>query len=158
MFQIQLQIQYNKGFHSIYFTLNKQTFSTIWDNQQFYASHYIHSLRSLLIDVITEPNFVMSKNHTFIPPPPGAPFTNKNFQKISFPNHRRPYIYLILNTKRPNSYSYDILIHIFGILFMCAYQREREGTLDCKLYWYPKFYNHVTILIGSKTLGTLIEF
>ena len=30
----------------------------------------------------------------------------------------------------------------------------REGTLDCKLHWYPKFYNNVFLIFGFKTLGT----
>ncbi len=32
----------------------------------------------------------------------------------------------------------------------------KEGTLDCKLHWYPKFYNHTYLLVGLKTLGTFI--
>ena len=34
---------------------------------------------------------------------------------------------------------------------------ELEGTLDRKLHWYPKFYNHVILLQGLKTVGTFIE-
>ena len=34
----------------------------------------------------------------------------------------------------------------------------REGSLDCKSHWIPKFYNHVFLFVGLKTLGTFIEF
>ena len=29
---------------------------------------------------------------------------------------------------------------------------EREGTLDCKFHWYPKFYNLVILFVDLKTL------
>ena len=32
-----------------------------------------------------------------------------------------------------------------------ALAARREGTVECKWYWYPKFYNHV----GSKLFGTI---
>ena len=56
---------------------------------------------------------------------------------------------------------------IFTILFLPTFTNRvyiewlkagRKGTLDCKLYWYPKFYKHVLSFAGSKTLGDLIEF
>ncbi len=31
---------------------------------------------------------------------------------------------------------------------------EREGTLDWKLHWHPKFYNHDYSLDGLKSFGT----
>ena len=34
----------------------------------------------------------------------------------------------------------------------------REGTLDSRLHWYPKFYNHIILLVGSKTLDTFNDF
>ena len=34
-------------------------------------------------------------------------------------------------------------------------QEGREGTLDPKFYWYPKFYIQDLSFLGSKTLGTL---
>ena len=33
----------------------------------------------------------------------------------------------------------------------------REGTLDCKLHWFLKFYNHVFLFVGSQTIETLSE-
>ena len=33
----------------------------------------------------------------------------------------------------------------------------REGTFDYNLHCYQKFYKHVTLLVGSKTLGSLGE-
>ena len=33
----------------------------------------------------------------------------------------------------------------------------REGTLNCKLRWYPKIYNHVILFVGPKKLCALIE-
>ena len=33
----------------------------------------------------------------------------------------------------------------------------RGGTLNCKLNWYPKFYNLDTLFVGSKILGTFKE-
>ncbi len=33
-----------------------------------------------------------------------------------------------------------------------SYYLGREGTLDCKLYSYPKFYNILFLFVGSKTL------
>ena len=32
------------------------------------------------------------------------------------------------------------------------------GILDCKLDWYPKFYNHVILCVGLKTFSTFIGF
>ena len=33
---------------------------------------------------------------------------------------------------------------------------ERKRTLDCKLYWYPKFYKYIFVFTGlKKTLGSL---
>ena len=32
----------------------------------------------------------------------------------------------------------------------------REGIFDWKLHWYPKFYNIVTLFVGSKTLSPFI--
>ena len=29
--------------------------------------------------------------------------------------------------------------------------------MDCKLHWYPKFYNHDILFVGSKTFGTFIK-
>ena len=34
----------------------------------------------------------------------------------------------------------------------------REGILYCKLHQYPKFCKSVPLIVGSKTLGTLILF
>ena len=35
----------------------------------------------------------------------------------------------------------------------------RKGrTMNCKLYWYPKFYIHVILFVGSNTLEKLIKF
>ena len=33
----------------------------------------------------------------------------------------------------------------------------KEGTLDCKLHWYLKFYSHVILFIGSKSWVLLIN-
>ena len=33
----------------------------------------------------------------------------------------------------------------------------REGTIDCKLYWYPNFYEHVLSSNGLTTLSTFIQ-
>ena len=33
----------------------------------------------------------------------------------------------------------------------------KEGTLNCKLNWHPKFYNNLILFVGSKTLGTFNE-
>ena len=33
----------------------------------------------------------------------------------------------------------------------------REGTLDSKIQWYPKFFKHDLSLVGLNTLGTLIK-
>ena len=30
----------------------------------------------------------------------------------------------------------------------------REGTMGCKLHWYPKIYNYVFLFVVSKTLST----
>ena len=30
-----------------------------------------------------------------------------------------------------------------------AFYSGREGTFECKLYWYSKFYNHVVLYVGS---------
>ena len=60
----------------------------------------------------------------------------------------------------------SVFIHSFNTrtIFMQYLQRNkylqitrREGKLVCKLYWYPKFYNHV-ILFVKKILDTFIEF
>ena len=37
----------------------------------------------------------------------------------------------------------------------CALSGSEE-TLDCKLHWYPKCYNHIILFVGSKTLVTLV--
>ena len=31
-------------------------------------------------------------------------------------------------------------------------------SLDCKLYWFPKFYNHIFLFVGLATLGTFMYF
>ena len=33
----------------------------------------------------------------------------------------------------------------------------REGTLDCILYGYPKFYYHVILQVGSNNLGIFMK-
>ena len=38
------------------------------------------------------------------------------------------------------------------------YQGGGEGTLDYKLHFYPKFYNHVMFFVGLKTFCTFDEF
>ena len=43
-------------------------------------------------------------------------------------------------------------------IYLPTKYRGREGTLDCKLPWYQKFYQYLILLAGSKTLGTFIEF
>ena len=61
------------------------------------------------------------------------------------------------DTKQNDDYSFICLsVLSFGsthgfTLFLES--GEREGTLDCKLQWYPKFYLHVIL-----SLGTFIEF
>ena len=42
------------------------------------------------------------------------------------------------------------------LLIVCLHFRKR-GTLDCKLYRYPKFYKPKMSLVGFKTLGIFIE-
>ena len=32
----------------------------------------------------------------------------------------------------------------------------RKGTMDCKLYWYSKFYNQLILSVDPKTLDTFI--
>ena len=38
------------------------------------------------------------------------------------------------------------------------YGMQNPGRKDCKLHWYPKFYNHVILFVGSKPSGTLVDF
>ena len=51
-----------------------------------------------------------------------------------------------------------ILVFVFskGINTWCRFnktsQSGRERKLDCKLFWYQKFYNHVLSFVRSKTL------
>ncbi len=33
----------------------------------------------------------------------------------------------------------------------------REETINCKLHWYLKFYNHFIVFVDFETLGTFIE-
>ena len=41
----------------------------------------------------------------------------------------------------------------FKVLILTGEKEE-----DSKLHWYPKFYNPIILFVGSKTLGTSIEF
>ena len=45
----------------------------------------------------------------------------------------------------------DPAIQRYNILSM-------EGTLDCNLNWYPKFYNSVGFFVGSKNLVAFLNF
>ena len=33
----------------------------------------------------------------------------------------------------------------------------REGTLNCKLHWYPRFHSHIILFVGSKAYCTFIR-
>ena len=55
--------------------------------------------------------------------------------------------------------------NLSAVKLLCAKVRQildivpgRKGTLDSKLYWYPKFYKLVILLFSLKTLDTFIEF
>ena len=50
---------------------------------------------------------------------------------------------------------FKILIKMLNRLTMDALS-GREETLDCKLHWYPKCYNHITLFVGSKPSVTLV--
>ena len=33
----------------------------------------------------------------------------------------------------------------------------RKGTLNCKLYWFPKFFNQIILFLDLKALGTFFK-
>ena len=54
--------------------------------------------------------------------------------------------------------------NLSAVKLLCAKVRQildfvpgMEGTLDCKLHWYPKFYKLVILLFSLKTLATYFQ-
>ena len=52
----------------------------------------------------------------------------------------------------------DVQAFFVGVGLIKGFQTEREGTIGCFLHKSPKFYNNDFLLVGSSTLGTLINF
>ena len=50
---------------------------------------------------------------------------------------------------------YGGIINIY--LKINYFKSERNGTLEYKLHWWPKFFNYFILFIGLKTLGSFIE-
>ncbi len=45
----------------------------------------------------------------------------------------------------------------FQSFLSLSIRNREESTLDCTLYWYPKFYKHVLAFVGHKPLETLFK-
>ena len=54
------------------------------------------------------------------------------------------YIYVKEYTSTP--FLYSLLLAATPLEVKLA---GRKGILDCELHWYPKFYNHVMLFVGS---------
>ncbi len=50
-----------------------------------------------------------------------------------------------------------LMLFIFTLTCFSNYL-GRERTFDCKLYWYPKLYEHVLLFFGLKSIGTFLKF
>ena len=85
--------------------------------------------------------------------------TNKNYKTLGASVINSPLSPLSLCGRSSPLNYYDILngvvyYNVAQFAFMFYLYSWREGTLDCKLHWYPKFYNPVILFVGLKALST----
>ena len=48
-------------------------------------------------------------------------------------------------------------LHQLYLIYAVLSGREEGGTLDSKLFWYPKFYKHYLFFVGLNVVGILIK-
>ena len=46
-----------------------------------------------------------------------------------------------------------IYVNIIRVLY-----DNKKWTVKSKFLWYPKFYNHIILFVGLKSMGIIVEF